>query len=225
MAKRRDEPRASRWLLQAVALALLGLAPLVATREPVALVAWFALVAPGAGVLAGAARLPAWPWAPVVPALWMAALALATADGARVVPTPAFAAGVWSGLYLAGFGAGRIAGPSGPRLAAAVTLALAALVGVPIGLGLCDAPLPPEWTARVMRLSPLTWTLEAASVDWLRHAAFYERAHAFDLGPELIGRPRPALAGGLALVLGCLAAWVGIRVSRAGSTDPAPARS
>lgn len=223
MSGAREAPSAARWLFRALALALLGLAPLLATREPLALVAWFALVAPGAGVLAGSLGVPAWPWAPIVPALWMAALALAGADASRVLPTPAFAAGVWTGLFLAGHGIGRCVGAAGARTAALLTLALALLAGLPIGFGLCDAPFAPEWTARLVGASPITWAIEAAGVDWAHHPAFYERAHAFDLGPELVGRPRPALAGGLALVLGCLVAGIGSRVPRARTSDPAPA--
>lgn len=220
MSDARADGAAARHLATAGALALAGLLPIVATREPVALVAWFALVAPGAGVLASS--LPAWPWAPMVPAAWMAALALATIDAERVLPTPAFAAALWTGLFFAGHGFGRVVRDSGARVAALTTLLSFALAALPVGLGLVDAPFPSAWTARFLLFSPVRWALECAGVDWLHHAAFYERARTFDLGPELLARPRPALAGALALVVGCLVAWAGSRVSRA--ANPAPAR-
>lgn len=196
-------------------IAALGLLPLAFTRSPEAVLVWFALVAPAAGVLAGSARLSVWPYLPCVPALWMVALALAGGVSERALATPVWAACVWTGLYCAGAGLGRVAGGRGERVAALVLLAEAGWMALPLGGGWSDAPFGPAATTRLLALSPLTWVLDAAGVDWLHHPAFYERARTFDFGPELIRPLRPALAGGTALLLGCTLLLAGSVLSRA----------
>ncbi|MBI5361578.1 MAG: hypothetical protein HZA53_00265 [Planctomycetes bacterium] len=206
---------ARRALPSVAGVAALGLLPLAFTREPTALIVWFALAAPAAGVLAGSARLPVWPYLPCVPALWMVALALASGVSERVLASPAWAACVWTGLYCAGAGLGRAVGEKSVQVAALALLAVGAWVALPIGAAWSAAPFGPETTARLLALSPLTWVLDAAGVDWLHHPAFYERARTFDFGPELVRPLRPALAGGAALLLGCALLLAGSLLSRA----------
>lgn len=184
-----------------------GLVPCAFSGDPVALLLWLAVAAPALGVLAGGVGLPGWPWSAAVPAGWMLGFALVAATSRRVVPTPAWPALVWTGLYFAGWALGRARPRACARDAAATALAALVLCALPVGAGLVDAPFPPAWTARLLDLAPSTWLVESAGVDWMRHPAVYEPAHAFDVGPELRSSFRGALAGPLAVLVGCALAF------------------
>jgi hypothetical protein len=212
------EPHASS-LVTACVLALPGLAPLALTGDPLASCAWLAIAAAPLGVLCAACGLAVWPWSAMVPAAWMAALALACTASTRVLPTPAWAGATWTGLFLAGWALGRSAPRAAWRSSAVCALAALALSALPIGIGLADGAFSPGATARLLDLAPTTWVVESAGVDWLRHPAVYEPARAFDLGPELRAPFRGALAGPSILLVGCALAWTAARRARRRPAD------
>jgi hypothetical protein len=55
---------------------------------------------------------------------------------------------------------------------------------------------------------------ECAGVDWLRHPAVYDAAGVADLDPRWRAPYRPALAAGIALVVGCVLALLAARIDR-----------
>lgn len=205
----------TRWLAVAALFLAAGLAPRVATADPIALLLWLAVAAPALGVLAGGTDLPGWPWSAAIPAGWMLGFALCAATSRRVVPTPVWPALVWTGTFFAGWALGRARGSASVRNAAVVAIAALVLCALPVGAGLVDAPFTPEATARMLDLAPTSWLVESAGVDWMRHPSVYEPAHAFDVGPELRSSFRGALAGPLAVLVGCALAFAAAR-ARAG---------
>lgn len=169
--------------------------------DPLAALAWIALVALPCGLAAGAWRLKAWPFAASVPALWAIALALAGTFSERALASPAWAALVWCGLFAAGWGLAR-ALETGARGVALASLALLALSILPSAGALLGRPWPPEASARLLDLSPATLALESAGVDWMHHPAIYEPAGALDIDPGLRGPWQGKLAGPALLLVG-----------------------
>jgi hypothetical protein len=193
------------------AIGALGVLPGEHGPDPLAALAWIAIVALPCGIGCGALALRPWPFAASVPALWMTALALAGATSERALPTPVWAALCWSGIFAAGWGIGRASG-SGARAAAAGLCLSVLLAALPTAGAFLGRPWPPRAAARLLDLSPVSVCMESAGVDWLRHPAVYEPAGALDIDPGLRQPFRGGLAGPALLLLGCaLAALVAVR--------------
>jgi hypothetical protein len=202
------------------ALGALGTLPGEHGPDPLAELAWIAIVALPCGLGCGALGLRAWPFAASVPALWMIALALAGATSERALATPVWAALGWTGLFAAGWGIAR-ASEAGVRLCAA-GLCLAVLLSVlPAAGAFLGQPWPPPVAARLLDLSPVSVCVESAGVDWLRHPAVYEPAGALDIDPGLRHPFRGGLAGPALLLLGCALAAFGAARARARERVPA----
>jgi hypothetical protein len=183
--------------------------------DPLALLAWLALCAPSVGVLAGSLELALWPLGVTVPALWAAALGSVDAFSRRDLPDPVWAAVCAAGLFLAGFALGRARPAQRWRDAASVFLfglcaACACFAGE-----ILRAPLPSTWSARLIDVSPITWLVESAGVDWMRHPSLYAAAGTVDIDPSLRGAFRPALAATIAFVVGSSLALASERRARA----------
>jgi hypothetical protein len=217
-----------RDLMFVLALALSGaLGALPGSRsgpDPVALLAWLAVWSAPAGFVFGASRLSLWPWAAVPPAAWMGLVAVVDGLSSRDLPSPAWSALAWSGLFAAGFGAGRISLHRGLSGAGALLLASATLCALPVAAGHLGAPLPPAVSARLLDLSPATLVEECAGLDWMRHPAIYDPAGSADIDPSLRVAFRGPLAGPLVFVVGCALALAGEGIARARSKASTNAR-
>ncbi len=210
--------------LAVAAVALPGALP-GSRGEPdaVAFLVWLALVAPAAGAVAGAIRLAIWPHAAVVPGAWMLMFVAVDALGARDLATPIWAALAVMGLFAAGFAVGRLVPISLRwRAPAAVLAVTVAAVLAPVAGAVLRAPWPAEASARLLDLSPATLLAESAGVDWLRHPAVYDAAGAVDIDPRSRSPYAPALAGGIAFVLGCTFAAAAEAFARFRSGRSAP---
>ena len=183
--------------------------------DPVALLAWLALVSAPAGFACGSLRARHWALAALPPAAWMGLVAVVDGLSPRDLPSPAWAALAWSGLYAAGYGASRLAPRAGFAGAGALLLASALLAALPILPGFLGAPLPPAIAARLLDLSPATLLVECAGLDWMRHPAVYVPAGAADIDPATRVAYGGALAGPLAFVVGSLLATLGEGIARA----------
>jgi hypothetical protein len=206
-------------LLRAAGLAALALpGALPGARgvpDPVALLVWLACVAAPIGALAGGRRTIAFPHAAAIPGAWMILLALVDASAPRDLATPLPAGAAVAGLFLFGFAAGRAFAFERALSIAGALLGLGALlVLLPLAGGWLAAPWPGPWSAILLDLSPATLLVECAGVDWLRHPAVYDAAGTADLDPARRGPFAPALAGGIALVLGCVLAVLAARIDR-----------
>lgn len=210
------DPDARRRALLVVALALVGLHPLGLVDDPARRLAWLAVWAAPAGVLAGAwGGRAAWG----VPASWALGLWLVP----PAVPRTGLATACLVGLFAAGLGLGRFLGhfldrgrsaalwtwAAGLFLGGALASALPAL-----GLVAGETPWSPQATALWLDLSPGSLVVEVSGLDWMRHPAVYAPAGADSIGPEL-RQPFGALAGMTVLLVGCILAWVGGLASRA----------
>jgi hypothetical protein len=184
--------------------------------DPVALLVWLSMCSLPAGVLSGASTSPLWPIAPVVPALWMGLVGIVAAASTRILPSPAWAALAWSGLYGIGFATGRITPARRWRSAAVLFLLAAALNALAIAGAWLASPLPPAIAARALDLSPATLLAECAGLDWMRHPSIYEPAGALDIDPSLRVAWRGMLAGPSVFLVGCLAAFVADRIAGRG---------
>ena len=193
---------ARRALVASAALLLAGLLPVALGRgHPVTLLAWLSIVALPAGWLAGGWNLPLGRTTLAVGGLWYVGLLVSAERG---VPAPHWAALAWTGLFVAGFGAGCLA-PRRALAGAALALLLAALlVSLPGAAGLPEEPVwSPRAAARLLDLSPATLLVESAGVDWMRQPAVYGPAGADAIGPDLRMPWRGELAGPAVLLLGC----------------------
>lgn len=213
MASSATEPRARAALLAASAAGLAGLLPGASgARDPVALLAWLALVALGAGWLVGASVRRARARALLVPLAWAIALALAARD-ARAPAHPLLGLAAATGLYLAGHALGRLCGRPWAGAGACVLVALVAS-GAAVQGGFEPDGRAPEtsWAAErpaaaraALALSPLVLVLETAGLDLTHvHPRFYRSS-----GVEWFSRrpPRAGLAAAASLVVGSLA-WI-----------------
>ncbi len=213
------EPRVSaRSLSIAFAIAAVGaLGALPGSRsgpDPIALLAWLSLWSLPAGFAYGAAGLPLWPLAPVVPALWMALVALVDGVSMRDLASPAWCALAFSGLFAAGVGVGRLAPRSLWLGVGALLLLCGFLAMLPAGAGVLDRPWPPRVSALLLDFSPTTLLVECAGVDWMRHPAMYDAAATADIDPSLRTAWRGILAGPASFLLGCCLAVAGDRIAR-----------
>jgi hypothetical protein len=185
--------------------------------DPVALLVWLALWSAPAGFLCGAGKVAKAPLALLAPGLWMGLVALVDGLSPRDLPSPAWAALAWTGLYAAGFGCGRLAPGRGLAGAGALFLLAGFLSALPIAAGSLGGALPPEVSARLLDLAPTTLLAECAGLDWLRHPAIYDAAGTADIDPALRHAFRGPLAGPLAFVVGCALAALGAGIARARS--------
>lgn len=206
-APRKSHARELTLALALVAVGALGLWPGARGEpDPLALLVWLALVSVPVGYFGGASGLRAWPWAAMIPAAWMGVESVADALSRRDLPAPAWAALAFTGLFALGFGAGR-AWP-GPRwrVTSALLLGSALLASLPL-LGLeLESAFPTALRARLLDLSPVTFVCECAGVDWMRQPVIYDALQTVDIDPSMRGPWSGALAGGIAFVVGSLAA-------------------
>src|SRR5690606_38635826 len=94
--------------------------------------------------------------------------------GAARLPAPFLAAIAVAGLWTLGVGLGASFPARAGRTAALLVLATLLLALLPTGAGELARPWPPELAARLFELSPLTFVLERGGLDWLRHPAVYD---------------------------------------------------
>ncbi len=132
------------------------------------------MLAPAAGALLGGARIDPLRFGAVPPALWAVALALLSAGETRAsLPTPAFGALAWTGLYFMGVGAG-ILWRSAALSAACLLLAAALLVGLPARGGIVGAAWPARAASALLDLSPFVFLGECCGVrDMAWHRSMY----------------------------------------------------
>jgi hypothetical protein len=149
----------------------------------------------------------------------MVLVALVDGLSTRDLPSPAFAALAWTGLYAAGYGASRLAPRAGFAGVGALFLAGALLAALPILPGFLGQPWPPPIAARLLDLSPATLLAECAGLDWMRHPATYAPAGAADIDPATRIAHPGALAGPIAFVVGCALAILGERIARTRDRD------
>lgn len=210
------DPDARRRALLCLALALVGLHPLGQVDDAARRLAWLAVWAAPAGVLAGAhGGRAAWG----VPAIWALGLSLVSPLAPRVW----LALAALTGLFAAGLGLGRFLNQgraASIRAAAAWTgagalfLAGASASAMPaLGLVAGEAPWSPGAAAFWLDLSPASLVVECGGLDWMRHPGVYAPAGADSIGPEL-RQPFGALAGTTVLLVGCVLALLGVLGSR-----------
>ena len=205
--EQRLPPPATRLALALVAAAVGVAGALAAGGDPVSLLVWLALLAPAAGYLCGALGVGLLPFGLAAPGVWMVALVVLDGLSPGELPTPFWAALVWTGLFAGGAGAGRLgrrfAGDAGWAGAGLLLLGATLLTALPGRGGAADAPWPPAAARVLLDLSPATLVVESAGVDWMRHPAVYDPA-----GTDRFQRPayRGELAGPLALLVGCVLA-------------------
>ena len=208
------------------AVGALGAIPGRAGSDPVALLAWISILAAPAGFLCGSAGVPHLALAALPPGAWMGLAAIVDGLSPRDLPSPAWAALAWSGLYAAGFGLGRWRSGTGFGGAAALFLLASLMAAIPIVPGTLGSPLPPPVEARLLDLSPATLVEECAGIDWTRNPVIYDAAGSADIDPSLRLPYRGPLAGPIAFVVGCLLAAAGEGIARARSkaetTEPWP---
>jgi hypothetical protein len=205
------------------AAGLPGLFPWFLGRpDPVALLAWLALVAPAVGVAAGAHLARVWPTAWSVPGLWAVLLVSVDLASARHVPSPTWAMAVVAGLFLVGVGIGRRSGTRAPTAAALLLLVTLLLTALPHQAGLGErgagwAGLHPALARVFLDASPLVLVLECGGLDWTHvQPDVYTRG-----GVEWVQRRPHAgiLAGTVVLLVGSLAAHLGRRRARRPGLD------
>jgi hypothetical protein len=206
----------------AVAIAgALGAIPSRSGSDPVALLAWISIWAAAGGYLCAAGDVRRLAFAALPPAAWMGLAAIVDGLSPRDLPSPAWAALAWSGIFAAGFGLGRLStSPSGIPGASVLFLLASLLAALPILPGHFGEPLAPPVEARLLDLSPATLVEECAGIDWMRHPAIYDAAGSADIDPSLRLPYRGALAGPIAFVVGCLLAAIGEGIARARAKRP-----
>lgn len=214
LAQRR-EVRRELGVTSAVAIAgTLGALPIAASSgsdapariNAVALLVWLAILAPAGGAFCTSSRVRLLPFAVTVPAAWLALVQLADAFAPRHLATPWWGAAVVAGLFLCGAALGELV-PRPAAAAGALALLSAALIALP---GVAGLAWSPRAAARLLELSPATWVCESAGLDWMRHPSVYD-----PVGSDRFERTAwsGALAGPLALVVGCAASWIAARVA------------
>jgi len=179
----------------AVALVCAGL-PFAA--QPLAHLAWLALIAPALGVLA--ARALPFALGAVLSLAWMLPLTLA---GRAAPPEPCWGWCVIAGLYGLGLACGALVREHRVDAAGALLLVTLLASTAPARGAWGGAPWPPALARALLDVSPTALALESAGVDWMRHASVYE-----PVGTDRFERSawRGALAGPLLLLVGYLSA-------------------
>jgi len=226
-------------LLLVTGAGALGLLPGAAgAADPVALLAWLALIAPAAGYASGVHGVRAWPFGAAVPGVWAGLVAWADARSARDLPGPLWAIAAVAGLFLLGLAVGAAratrvtpgtrgerAVRAAPGVGALLGLALV-LSGLPVqgGLGAGtswardDAARPAAAAARraaarlALDLSPLVLVLECAGWDWTHAHPTAYRVSGVEWFPRRPWRGR--LAGPVLLLVGCTAVGIASVVRR-----------
>lgn len=212
-------------LLLAAAGALGALPGSRSGSDPVALLAWISILAAPAGFLCGAAGVPHIALAALPPAAWMGLAATVDGLSPRDLPSPAWAALAWAGLYAAGLGLGRWKRDAGFAGAGVLFILASLMAALPILPGMLGAPLPPPVEARLLDLSPAALVVECAGVDWMRNPVIYDAAGSADIDPSLRLPYRGSLAGPIAFVVGCLLAAAGEGIARAREKRTTSAKS
>jgi hypothetical protein len=209
-------------LLLAVIGALGALPGSHATPDPVGLLCWLALWSLPAGWLCGSSRIALLPAAAAVPAIWMVALGIVDAASDRDLPSPAWAALAWTGLFALGVGLARGIGRARWSGAGVLFLGVLAASALPLVGEWTTRPFSPAARALAIDLSPATLLAECAGLDWLRHPVLYELAGTADIDPVLRSAWSASLAGPAVFLLGCAIAAVGDRIARRrhDSSDP-----
>ena len=183
------------------------------------LLAWFALTAPALGCVGARLKLRFWPLGLVPPALWMALFTAVDGQSLHGVPTPFYAALTWSGLFALGWGVGSnwvALGWGSVTLCLLTSLLLAAGPSLVTVLG---DPVPQWLVVRALDLSPLTWVMESAGLDWMRHPCVYDLAGS--LPPEVRTPFEGMLAGPLVFLVGWGFVLVGeLRSRKHSSAEP-----
>jgi len=217
-------PRASSGLAAArtalVALLLLGLGLCLGPAgwaDPVALLAFGAVVAPAAGVALGSARAEAPALLAPVVALALA-VALAQGLGSRALPSPAAGAAAVAGLFGLGVALGQVLPQGGVARRAGIALALALLAsGGPVLFGFAEdgqtlGRTHPGLARALLVAAPDGLVLEVAGLDW-SHAN--PRVYATSGVEWLVRGPRGAGTGLALLALGAASAGVALALRRA----------
>lgn len=174
--------------------------------DPVAALAWLAVLAPAAGSLAATRGLSLLPLGWLVPVLWTLPVAWAGASSPRPLPGLAWAALAWTGLYAAGAGLGLVARARGwnPWATCGLVLLASGLLAVlPARGSIASAPWPVPAARALLDLAPPALVIECAGVDWMRHPAVYDPVQSDRFERRAW---RGALAGPVALLVGCLLA-------------------
>jgi hypothetical protein len=190
------------------AAGFLGLWP---EPDPVATLAWLALLAPAAGAACGALGIGPWPFAPALPGSWLVALVLADAGSARDLATPLWAGAALLGLFAAGLAVGLLSRMRPLTLAGLVLFLGCGLAGLGLGFGLSGngtglARSRPALARLCLDISPLVLVFDCAGFDWLHAQPDVYAASGVEWFPR---RPRAGeLAGPAVLVVGCSAAWL-----------------
>jgi hypothetical protein len=190
--------------------------------DPVALLLWISLSSVACGYLAGALGAGLVPYGVVAPATWMVVLVALAGVSERDVPTPFWAALVWTGFFAGGAGLGRLGRRRGAAAAwsgAGWLLLLSALLVALPARGACSGrPWPPRTASALLDLSPASLVLESAGIDWMRHPAVYDPVGTdrFERAPY-----RGTLAGPLVLLVGCVLAAGCYGRERSLRTEPA----
>jgi hypothetical protein len=210
-AARRARDRRDLWrALAGAAAGAIGALPVHSTArpdaalapDPLVLLAWLALVAPACGCALAGIGLTRAAFAAAVPGAWMIVLALADGASRRDLASPLWGSLAIAGLYFGGAAIGRALARRALPLAAALLIATALLAVLPGRARWAGSPWPPRVASALLDLSPVTFAAESAGVDWSRHASVYATVETdrFERASY-----RGALAGPVALVLGCAA--------------------
>lgn len=188
-------------------------------RLPINLLAWFAISAATLGALASSLGLRFWPLGFVPPALWMATYTLIDAESLHGAPTPFYAGLVFAGLFAIGFATGvRSKGLSVVGLVSFVTLLL---VSAPQVATLFGESLTPQGIRVALDLSPVTWVIESAGLDWMRHPSVYDLAGS--LPPDVRSPFQGMLAGPTIFLVGWGLVLVAEKSFRSRGSDSAVA--
>ncbi|HUR28113.1 MAG TPA: hypothetical protein VM509_07995 [Planctomycetota bacterium] len=193
------------------------------------MLAWLAWVAPVSGAVLGAANVDPLRFGAVAPALWAVALALSEAAAERAsLPTPAWGALAWTGLFYAGMSVGALGrreatfSASAAARVASVALVAALLIGLPTRGGVETTPWPPRAASVLLDVSPFVFLGECSGVrDMAWHRSFYST-----VGTDRFQRSpwnAPWAAGSL-FAVGLCCAWLADR-RRSCARDVEPAAS
>lgn len=183
-----------------------GLPALFSTCDSFSLLLWFACLAPAAGAFLGGLGMDPLRFGAVAPAVWAVVLTLwGAAEESASLPTPAWGALAWTGLFFAGMGIGRIARAPLPA-AAACLLVSCLLVGLPGRGDLPGRPWSPGAVQVLLDCSPFVLLSECSGVrDLAWHRSVYaaagtDRFQRSPWDPPWTSAAVLALGAGLALI-------------------------